>query len=89
MDWLFSNVTTPSFNPMFEISSLWVYTLLDLDGDGYLYYIITEPSGYAPDYGTPMDNADYEAWLDSYIGGAAVLDIPYVPLTAETIAAIG
>ena len=34
MDWLFSNVTTPSFNPMFEISSLWVYTLLDLDGDG-------------------------------------------------------
>lgn len=62
---------------------------LDLDGDGYLYYIITEPGGYAPDYGTPMDNADYEAWLDSYIGGAAVLDIPYVPLTAETIAAIG
>ena len=62
---------------------------LDKDGDGYLYYIIIEPGGYAPDYGTPMDNADYEAWLSSYTSGAAALEIPYMPLTEENIAVIG
>ena len=36
-----------------------------------------------------MDNADYEAWLDSYIGGAEALEVTYIPLTEEHIDAIG
>lgn len=58
---------------------------VDVDGDGFVYYIITEEGGYAPDYGTPVDYAEYAAWLEGYIGGANVVDVAYVRLLEENI----
>lgn len=40
---------------------------VDKDGDGFVYYIITEAGGYAPVYGEPMDYADYALWVSRYL----------------------
>ena len=61
---------------------------VDKDGDGFVYYIITEAGGYAPVYGEPMDYADYALWVSRYLG-ANVIDVPYYPLTEENISLIG
>lgn len=60
---------------------------VDKDGDGFVYYIITEDGGYAPVYGEPMDYADYALWVARY-QGANVIDVPYYPLTEKNIALI-
>lgn len=60
----------------------------DADGDGFVYYIITEEGGYAPVYGEVMDNADYEAWRESRLQGASPTGPNLVPLTEENIARI-
>lgn len=59
----------------------------DTDGDGYVYYILTDQAGYAP-LADPVGNAAYETWRDRYTGGAAAIDVPYQPLTAEHIAGL-
>lgn len=61
---------------------------VDKDGDGFVYYIITEDGGYAPVYGEPMDYADYALWVARYQGANRV-DVAYCPLTEENIALIG
>ena len=60
---------------------------IDKDGDGFIYYIISEKDGYAPAYGTPVDYADWAAWA-AYLEGDAVTPV-YVRLTEENIALIG
>lgn len=62
---------------------------IDADGDGFVYYIITEEGGYAPEYGEAMDNADYEAWRESYLNGAFPTGPNLMPLTKENIALLG
>ena len=58
---------------------------LDLDGDGFLYYVITEPGGYAPAYGDAMDYDAYENWRQSYLQGAGPGGFSFVPLVKENI----
>ena len=60
---------------------------VDKDGDGFVYYIITEAGGYAPVYGEPMDYADYALWVARYLGTNRV-DVTYYPLTEKNIALI-
>lgn len=57
----------------------------DKDGDGFVYYIITEEGGYMPEYGEPMDNAEYEEWRQSYLQGAEPSGFSFVPLVKENI----
>lgn len=57
---------------------------VDEDGDGFVYYIMEED--YVLD--NPVDGAAYEAWRDACLGGADILEIPYVPLTEEMLAAL-
>lgn len=59
----------------------------DADGDGFVYYLITEDGGYAPEYGTPMDYAGYAVWAAVFLG-ANVVKPSYIPLTEENIALI-
>lgn len=61
---------------------------VDKDGDGFVYYIITEDGGYAPVYGEPMDYADYALWVARYQGANRV-DVTYYPVTEKNIALIG
>lgn len=58
---------------------------LDLDGDGFLYYVITEPGGYAPAYGDAMDYTAYESWRQSYLQGAEPSGFSFEPLMRENI----
>lgn len=60
---------------------------VDKDGDGFVYYIITEEGGYAPVYGEPMDYADYALWVGRYLGANAVHPC-YFSLSEENIALI-
>lgn len=62
---------------------------VDQDGDGFIYYIITEEGGYAPTYGAAMDYAAYEAWRDSYLNGAFPTGPSFLPLVRENIEALG
>lgn len=57
----------------------------DGDGDGFVYYVITEEGGYAPEYGGVMDGADYEAWRESFLQGAFPTAPDLLPLTKENI----
>ena len=61
----------------------------DQDGDGFIYYIITEEGGYAPTYGEAMDYAAYEAWRESYLNGAFPTGPSFLPLVRENIEALG
>lgn len=54
----------------------------DRSGTGVVYYVM-EPDNY--DLSAPMDAADYEAWVSSWMDGAEVMEIPYQDLTAENI----
>ena len=62
---------------------------VDQDGDGFIYYIITEEGGYAPTYGAAMDHMAYEAWRDSYLNGALPTGPSFLPLVRENIDALG
>ena len=54
----------------------------DKDGDGVVYYV-DEDYDYRNDL--PIDFAEYEKWLNAYIGDAKEVDIPYLQLTLENI----
>ena len=56
----------------------------DTSGSGFLYYIYD--NGY--DSQKLYDRSVYLQWIDKYIGGAQVIDIPFVPLTDENISGI-
>lgn len=56
---------------------------IDADGDGIVYYIITDGT-----YGTPVDLEEYNQWRRSYVGEAKEVDVPYLNLTAENIESI-
>lgn len=59
---------------------------IDNDGDGFVYYI---SDGASPiNYDKPVDNAEYEAWIEAVIGDAEIMDIPFLSLTREHIAQI-
>lgn len=60
---------------------------VDKDGDGFVYYIIEEEGGYAPEYGEPMDYAEYAQWVARYLGGNAV-QAHYASLSEWNIALI-
>ena len=47
---------------------------LDLDGDGMLYYLM-DSEGNGND--TLHDGAEYQAWIQSYIGAAEQIEIPW------------
>jgi len=57
---------------------------IDVSGTGFVYYLYQD---MASEWGKldPVDEADYLAWLESYVGDAAPLEIAYLPLTEETI----
>lgn len=57
-------------------------TEIDVSGSGFVYYIM-ENGTY--DNSNPVDQAVYLEWLNTYIGGASQLSLPYQPLTEETI----
>lgn len=56
---------------------------VDEDGDGMVYYVITDGS-YAP-HADPVDGPAYEAWKASLLEGVAQVEIPWQPLTDESI----
>lgn len=58
----------------------------DADNDGMVYYIMT---GGEYVLETPIDNAEYLQWWDSYVGEAHKIRIPYLDLTEENINSIG
>ncbi len=51
----------------------------DLDGDGIVYYQDFPPKA------EPMDGPAFDAWLDTYLGGAEKIEIPWQPLTEENM----
>lgn len=57
----------------------------DQDGDGFVYYVITQEGGYAPEYGEVMDNGDYASWREEYLQGAFPAGPDFRPLTMENI----
>ena len=57
----------------------------DTDGDGLLYYIMTNDTY---EYQNPMDAEAYEKWRDSYLKDAEVVQIPLLRLTKENIESI-
>lgn len=79
--------TYESFNPD-NLGMLTFPEDADKDGDGLVYYIITEKDGYAPDYGTPIDYAEWVEWANAYMG-ANVIEPTYIRLTEENLALIG
>jgi len=59
-------------------------TDVDQDGDGVVYYIMNY-GDYRLDEAYAVDKAHYELWLDTYLGDAEELDIPFQDLTAENL----
>ncbi len=58
-------------------------TDIDKSGVGIVYYI---REGGESEFGAPVDQTEYSVWLDSIIGSAKELQIPYADLTAENVA---
>ena len=58
-------------------------TEIDKSGTGIVYYIRT---GGEAEFGAPVDQAEYLAWLDSVLAGAHELEIPYLYLNSENVA---
>ena len=55
---------------------------VDASKTGFVYYITTEGD---ITWDHPVDAAQYQAWLASYLGEAGEIAIPYAALTAENI----
>jgi len=53
----------------------------DLDGDGMVYYIGDDTL----EVDNPVDNDVYEAWWDSYMGGARILPVYYFHLSEDIL----
>lgn len=54
----------------------------DVNGDGLVYYIMT---GEEYELNDPVDLAEYEEWINSYIGNADRIEVPYQKLTEDNI----
>ena len=55
---------------------------VDRSGTGVVYYVM-EPRNY--DLSAPMDVADYNEWVQTWMGNAKEMEIPYQDLDAESI----
>ena len=60
-------------------------TEADLDGDGMIYYIGDETL----EVENPVDNDVYNAWWDSYLGGARILPVYYFQLSEDILDSLG
>lgn len=58
-------------------------TQIDKSGTGVVYFIKGEGQD---DFGAPVDQAEYLAWLDGVLAGAQELQIPYLDLNSENVA---
>lgn len=57
----------------------------DLDGDGIVYYVGDDTH----DMDVPIDIDVYEAWWDSYMGGARILPVYYFHLSEDILNSLG
>lgn len=57
---------------------------VDQDGDGVVYYIMPY-GGYWLEEEYAVDKAHYDLWVDTYLGGAAEVEVPFRDLTAESL----
>ena len=55
----------------------------DTSGAGIVYYLMEE----AGEPAAPVDQADYQKWVDRYLEGASVVELPGKALTGENIEA--
>jgi hypothetical protein len=55
---------------------------IDKSGTGYVYYIM-EDGRY--DTSHPVDASEYNAWVDTYLKKASVIEVGYMDLTDENI----
>lgn len=62
---------------------------LDVDGDGVLYYILSDFSVWPFDVNCLVDGAEYEEWRNSHFEGTEEINMPYQALTEENIAVLG
>lgn len=62
---------------------------LDLDGDGVLYYILTDFSVWPFDVNCLVDKAEYEKWRNSYMDGAKEMNINYQSIIDQNISRLG
>jgi len=60
---------------------------VDVSGTGRVYYVnLARSSGGEPAGARIWDSKEYDAWLDSVLGQARELELPYQALTEENIA---
>lgn len=62
---------------------------LDLDGDGVLYYILTDFSVWPFDVNCLVDKAEYEKWRSSYMDGAKKMSVTYQSIIDQNISELG
>ena len=57
----------------------------DVDGDGFVYFLL--PSDWEGHYDNAeiVDRSDYEKWREQFLGGANALEIPYQEVEVETV----
>lgn len=72
-------------------------TDIDQDGDGMVYFLLITDEDWKQRYGSGLtsiaeaavDGPVYEAWRDSILQDGQPIEIPWLPLTRENIAALG
>lgn len=57
---------------------------VDKDGDGFVYCIVTGENGFIAD-SEHMDQAEYDAWRQSYMEGTEYSSCQFLPLVRENI----
>lgn len=57
-------------------------TEADIDGDGILYFIMTDGE---PEYSTPLDTTEYTNWLNACLDGSGQLNVSWKNMTSENI----
>ena len=61
---------------------------LDTDGDGTLYYIVergSETEDGSFDGITPVNQEEYDAWIDGVLGNSSIVELPWQNLTKDNI----
>ncbi|MBO4313590.1 MAG: hypothetical protein J5838_04785 [Desulfovibrio sp.] len=61
---------------------------IDATGDGFVYFIDDEKFEGAKGGETPVDTPVYEEWVKRYLGGAAPVNVAWVPATGEGLKAL-
>ena len=54
---------------------------VDKEGAGAVYYIMP---GDEEDYSSPVSQSEYDAWRNEMVGGAANIQVDYLPLTEDS-----